>query len=83
MWILGLCRLSSSTETAIKSIASDYISLITERTGIQFEVVKGLTWPEAYDLAVSGDIDALPAISKTDEREQHFLSPSHTTSSRE
>lgn len=56
-----------------KSIASDYISLITERTGIQFEVVKGLTWPEAYDLAVSGDIDALPAISKTDEREQHFL----------
>lgn len=58
---------------AYKGIAADYISLITERTGIQFEVMKGLTWPQAYDLAVSGDIDALPAISKTEEREQHFL----------
>ena len=56
-----------------KGIAADYLSLIKEKTGLQFEVVKGLTWPEAYDMALSGDIDALPAIGKTKEREEHFL----------
>lgn len=56
-----------------KGIAADYISLLSEKTGIQFEVIKGMTWPEAYDMALSGDVDALSAISKTDEREEHFL----------
>jgi signal transduction histidine kinase/DNA-binding response OmpR family regulator len=56
-----------------KGITADYLSLIQERTGIQFEVVKGLTWPEAYDMALSGGIDVLPAVSKTTEREQYFL----------
>lgn len=56
-----------------KGITADYISLIGERTGIRFEVVKGLTWPEAYDMAVARDIDVLPAVSKTAERELHFL----------
>lgn len=56
-----------------KGIAADYLALISEKTGLQFEVVKGLTWPEAYDMALAGDIDALPAIGKTSEREKHFL----------
>lgn len=56
-----------------KGIAADYLSLISEKTGIQFELEKGLTWPEAYDKALAGNIDILPAISKTDDREQHFL----------
>lgn len=56
-----------------KGIAVDYLALISERTNLQFEVVKGLTWPEAYDIALSGGIDALPAIGKTDEREEYFL----------
>lgn len=56
-----------------KGIAADYIALISDNTGLQFEVVKGLTWPEAYDMALAGDIDALPAVGKTSEREEHFL----------
>jgi len=56
-----------------KGITADYLALISEKTGIQFEVVQGLTWPEAYDMALAGDIDALPAIGKADEREEHFL----------
>ncbi|NCC17101.1 MAG: transporter substrate-binding domain-containing protein [Clostridia bacterium] len=54
-------------------IAADYLSLISEKTGLQFEVVQDLTWPEAYDLALTGDIDVLPAIGKTEEREAYFL----------
>lgn len=56
-----------------KGIAADYLSLIYEKTGLQFEAMKGLTWPEAYDMALRGDIDLLPAIGKTDEREEYFL----------
>jgi len=56
-----------------KGITADYLALISEKTGLQFEVVQGLTWPEAYDMALTGDVDALPAIGKTDEREEHFL----------
>lgn len=56
-----------------KGITPDYLALISERTGLQFEFVKGLTWPEAYDKALAGEIDALPAVGKTSEREEHFL----------
>lgn len=56
-----------------KGIATDYLALISAKTGLQFEVVKGLIWPEAYDMALAEKIDILPAVSKTNEREEHFL----------
>lgn len=56
-----------------KGIAVDYLALISKKTGLQFEVMKGITWPEAYDMALAGEIDVLPAIGKTKEREEHFL----------
>jgi len=54
-------------------IAPDYLRLISERSGLEFEVVHGLTWPEAYNKAVAGEIDALPSIGITEEREKLFL----------
>lgn len=30
---------------AYKGIAADYLSLISKKTGLQFEVVKDLSWP--------------------------------------
>lgn len=56
-----------------QGIAAEYLALISERTTIRFEVVADLTWEEAFDKALNGEIDALPAIGKTSEREQHFL----------
>ncbi len=56
-----------------KGIAADYILLISEKIGIKFEVVKGLTWHDAYNMTLLGEIDVLPAISKTEEREQLFI----------
>lgn len=55
-----------------KGIASDYIKLIESRTGLSFHVVQDLTWTEAYFEALSGNIDVLPAISKTAGREVFF-----------
>ena len=56
-----------------KGITADYLDLVSRKTGLRFEVAPDLTWPEAYDLALTGGLDALPAIGKTAEREQHFL----------
>ncbi len=54
-------------------IAADYLELVSEKTGLTFEIAKNLTWPEAYDLALTGQLDALPAVGKTPEREANFL----------
>lgn len=60
-------------EGEYEGLAADYLKLISEATGLRFEPVLGLTWPQAYELAMAGDIDVLPAVGKTPEREQHFL----------
>jgi signal transduction histidine kinase/DNA-binding response OmpR family regulator len=56
-----------------KGLTTEYLALISNKTGLKFEVVRGLSWPEAYDTALKGDIDVLPAVSRTEERERHFL----------
>lgn len=61
------------TDGQYKGIAADYIALICEKTGLQMEVQKGLTWTEAYERAVNGQLDVLPCVGQTAERERYFL----------
>ena len=56
-----------------KGIAADYQDLISEKTGLRFEVAPGLTWSEAYESAVERKLDALPCVSRTPQRERYFL----------
>lgn len=56
-----------------KGIAADYIALIRERTGLNMVVEQGLTWAEAYEKAVKGELDVLPCVGQTAEREKYFL----------
>jgi len=56
-----------------KGIAADYINLIAEETGLDFEVVPGLTWSQTYENAVERKLDVLPCVSKTAQREKYFL----------
>jgi signal transduction histidine kinase/DNA-binding response OmpR family regulator len=49
-------------------IAADYLALVSRKTGLEFEVARDLTWPEAYERVRTGDLDALPAIGLTQER---------------
>lgn len=56
-----------------KGIAADYVALVSERTGLSLVVTPGLTWSEAYEKAVQGEIDALPCVGQTPEREKYFL----------
>ncbi len=54
-------------------ITSEYLDLISEKTGLEFRITEKLDWVEAYDMAVKGELDILPAVSKTTEREKQFL----------
>lgn len=61
------------TDGVYKGITADYIALICERTGLNMQVQEGLTWTEAYEKAVQGELDALPCVAQTAERERYFL----------
>ncbi len=61
------------TDGDYKGIAADYIQLISERTGLKMVVEPNLTWPDAYEQAKQGQLDVLPCVSKTEEREKTFL----------
>ncbi|HWP21650.1 MAG TPA: transporter substrate-binding domain-containing protein [Candidatus Cryosericum sp.] len=61
------------TDGVYKGIAADYIALICQRTGLNMQVQEGLTWTEAYEKAVTGELDALPCVAQTAERERYFL----------
>ncbi|MDR2193541.1 MAG: transporter substrate-binding domain-containing protein [Treponema sp.] len=56
-----------------EGIVSDYLTLIERHTGLQFEIQEGLSWYEAYNKALNGEIDLLPAIEKNSENEWFFL----------
>lgn len=61
------------SDNTYKGIAADYIDLICQRTGLAMSVTMNLTWAEAYTKAVEKELDVLPCVSKTKEREQYFL----------
>ncbi|WP_286946977.1 response regulator [Acetobacterium sp. UBA5834] len=56
-----------------QGITSDYLEIISEKTGLEMVVTPGLTWTEAYEKALHGEVDMLPAVSKTPAREHYFL----------
>jgi two-component system, sensor histidine kinase and response regulator len=61
------------TDGTYKGIAADYIELICARTGLAMIPAMGLTWSEAHEKAANKELDVLPCISRTPEREKYFL----------
>lgn len=61
------------SDGSYKGIAADYIQLISEKTGLQMVPERGLTWSEAYEKAVQKELDVLPCVSKTAQREEYFI----------
>jgi len=56
-----------------KGIASDYIKLLSQKTGLEMVVEPDKTWEQAYMMVVEKQLDVLPCIARTIEREQYFL----------
>jgi two-component system, sensor histidine kinase and response regulator len=56
-----------------KGISADYQAQIIAATGLTFDIARGMTWSQAYERAVEKQLDVLPCVSKTSQREQYFL----------
>ena len=53
-------------------ISADYVRLLEERLGIRFEIVRGANWKDILTRVMQGEVDALSAVIRSDEREQYL-----------
>ena len=56
-----------------QGMASDYVKVLNQRLQLNMTVVPGLDWNGVMEGAIQGEIDVLPAVGRTAEREA-FLS---------
>lgn len=56
----------------LSGIGADYLEIVGQKTGLNFEIMYGLSWQETYQKALDGEILVLPTVSKTSDREQYF-----------
>ncbi|MBF0290137.1 MAG: transporter substrate-binding domain-containing protein [SAR324 cluster bacterium] len=54
-------------------IGSGYVELITSRLGIKLTPQPNLTWAQVIEKAKVGEIDILPTVARTPEREKYLL----------
>jgi len=62
-----------SRDGAYLGIASDMVRFVSDRLGINFEVQKGLTWAQVIEKAKEREIDVLPCVARTRDREKYLL----------
>ncbi|MDX1319200.1 MAG: transporter substrate-binding domain-containing protein [Oceanospirillum sp.] len=55
-----------------QGIASDYIRLLNQRLGLNMTLVPDLTWSEVIEKAKKREIDVLPAVGVTVERQRYL-----------
>lgn len=55
-----------------RGIAADFIHIIGQRLGIEMNPAAGLSWTEVLEKAKAGEIDVLPCVVKTPEREKYL-----------
>ncbi len=56
-----------------KGMVSDYLHILKDRLGVDFEIVFNITFDKALALGRAGKIDLFPCLSKTPERSQFLL----------
>ena len=54
-------------------IVPEYLHILEKRIGLNFKVAPGLSWKEAVEQVRQGDIDMLPCVGKTSERQKFLL----------
>ncbi len=54
-------------------ISADVINLISQRTGLVFEIVPTNSWEESLEIAKAGDADVVSCLNQTDERDTWLL----------
>ena len=56
-----------------RGISADLLGLISERTGIRFEILQTANWDESLKLARSGKADMISFLNQTDERSRWLI----------
>lgn len=57
----------------LAGINLDYLELIHKRTGAQFKLVAFDNWHQQYEALISGEVDLLASVTKTQSREDALL----------
>lgn len=57
---------------AYLGMASDYLSLLNKRLGIDMSIVSGLTWTQVVEKVKEYEVDALPAVTNTEGRRAYL-----------
>ncbi|MFO7728617.1 MAG: transporter substrate-binding domain-containing protein, partial [Desulfonatronovibrio sp.] len=57
---------------APRGFSIDFMELVADRTGIEFEYISGPTWNEFMVMLQTGDIDILCDVVRTEQREQEI-----------
>ncbi len=72
-----------SDEGVPQGLSADYLELLAQRLGIEFEMVVYSDWPATLDMLKNRELDALSGVVRTDEREQYagFTEPYNELSS--
>ena len=55
---------------AYSGIGAGYVELVSRRLGVEMEPFHDLSWSEVMDKSQAGEIDILPTVMRTDEREK-------------
>ena len=64
-------------------ISADYLKLLERRIGIRFQMAEGLSWAQIMDKTRIKEIDLLPCVGRTRDREEYLAySESYTNSRR-
>ena len=53
-------------------ITSDYVRILEELLGIQFEIIQGSSWKDILEKVKKGEVDVLSAIIRSTDREQYL-----------
>ncbi len=61
-----------SSDGKYQGIAADYIDIIEHLLGIEMTLLAGLSWEAVIAKAKSGEIDLLPAVAESQEREEYL-----------
>ena len=56
-----------------KGLANDYLNLIAKKSGLHFEITTGKSWSELLDAVKTHEVDLLPALYYTPERERDLV----------
>ena len=59
-------------------IAKDYLEIIEKKTGLKFNYVYGYKWNDLLQMAFNKEIDLLPILSKTPNREKNLIFTSNS-----